>query len=209
MYDEQALAPGYWFVSFYNGDSSFANVANWSGPYIYDQTGELIWSGATLGSGKERYEGFDFKVAQVDGEDSLSFIHPRDCSAIVLDQSYQEKRHLHIGDTAPPKCSPLMTNIHDLQIYDKDDELIIMSITRGELDQQAMAAVNFNESCAIYYNGFRRASLSTGEVLWEWSSEQDIPVSESIVTPNDCEHGWDYLCVYSRFISSPPREILL
>lgn len=197
VYDEQALAPGYWFVSIYDGDRTFVNVGNWSGPYIYDQTGELIWSGATLGSSRERYEGFDFKVTQVDGEDSLSFIHPRDCAAIVLDQSYQEKRHLRIGDAASSKCQPLMTNIHDLQIYDKDDELIIMSITRDELDQHDMAVVNFNGSCAVYHNGFRLASLSTGEVLWEWSSDKNIPVSEALVTPNNCERGWDYFHINS------------
>lgn len=53
IYNESALSPGYWFVAPYQEVVQKRRGGNWVGPHIYDQTGELIWSGAPL------FNGFD------------------------------------------------------------------------------------------------------------------------------------------------------
>lgn len=47
VYDKDRVAPGYWFVEPYDYlDQSLVNGGKWTAPMIFDETGELIWSGA-------------------------------------------------------------------------------------------------------------------------------------------------------------------
>lgn len=69
MYDEDALAPGYWFVSPYEKNGYKQPGGSWIGPHIYDGSGELIWSGSHLFN---HINVMDFGVMKVGNEDLLS-----------------------------------------------------------------------------------------------------------------------------------------
>lgn len=60
IYDEKALAPGYWFVAPYANIHKLVQGKHWEGPYIYDNGGDLIWAGTPT---MDYYMVNDFRVS--------------------------------------------------------------------------------------------------------------------------------------------------
>ena len=106
VYDEKALAPGYFFVAIY-GHERTVDLA--VGPQIYDSNGGLIWSGSPLFNGTNVY---DFKVVDVFGEHLLSVSHGWTGSGYILDNQYRVKQTVIEG-------IPQQTyNMHDFHTVD-------------------------------------------------------------------------------------------
>src|ERR1700761_8702614 len=68
VHDEAALTPGYWFVSPYEKNGKKTPGGSWIGPHIYDNHGELVWSGSHL---FKKINVMDFGIMDVNGEDLL------------------------------------------------------------------------------------------------------------------------------------------
>lgn len=89
VYNEDALAPGYYFVAPYSEVRQETKDGQWVGPMIYTHTGELIWSGAPI------FKGWDcFVFAKREGvpigedgarEDGLSLVWKHE-AGIFLDK---------------------------------------------------------------------------------------------------------------------------
>lgn len=75
MHDDEAVQPGYWFVTPVATMIQPAVLEQYEphqvGPHIYDSNGDLIWSGASF---VENRNAFDFRVVDVRGIPHLSFI---------------------------------------------------------------------------------------------------------------------------------------
>lgn len=86
MYDERALAPGYWFVSPYGKVEQTNNDKPYVGPAIYDSTnGELVWNGAPM---FQRYNTYSLKVSKVNDKDMISLLHPLESHGIIMNGPY-------------------------------------------------------------------------------------------------------------------------
>jgi hypothetical protein len=85
--DEDAIAPGYWFVAFYEDVHQIMPSWQWIGPHIYDGKGELVWSGAPM---FEYWNIYDFDTRTVHGEQMLTLWdreHKRAISSTTLTAS--------------------------------------------------------------------------------------------------------------------------
>lgn len=88
MYNESALAPGYFFVSPYGKVEQETNDKPYVGPHIYDSTnGELVWSGAPM---FERFDTFTFKLSKYKDNDWISLLHPKESHGVLMDGGWIE-----------------------------------------------------------------------------------------------------------------------
>lgn len=68
IFDEDALAPGYWFIAPYENIHKLVQGKTWEGPYIYDWKGDLIWAGTAL---MDYHMVNDFRVSQSSASDGM------------------------------------------------------------------------------------------------------------------------------------------
>lgn len=159
------------------------------GPYIYDNHGELIWSGAPL---FDKFGTFDFKVSNMGGEDVISTIYPQGGAVYMLNNRYERFKTLRVGRHDDPNMIDRKTvNIHDFQII--GDEFIALNRKVVTAPQDVMEEFGYNGDCKVQMNGFTRADLETGKVSWEWTPNGNLLYNESYLEPVKCRtEGWDY-----------------
>lgn len=109
IYDEAAVAPGYWFVAPYEEVEQEQGSAAWNAPHIYDQNGQLIWSGAPMFDG---FSTFDFRVSNVRGEPMLTAIRPHYEYTAILDSTYTNVENISIG-IGDPEWDGIGHNMHE------------------------------------------------------------------------------------------------
>ena len=143
---------------------------------------------------------FDFKaVPNIDGGSHLSFIlqhayrnNDNDKgTGYVLDQHYETEK-------AVPVTNDLGAfNMHEFNILDGGKTALACTyrnkyMSLGDLGRP-------DEYGWVVTGGFVELDTATGEVLFEWDSEDYIPIDESVKvgpsTPASGEPGWDYIHV--------------
>lgn len=174
VYDEEALAPGYWFVAPYENLIQHS-YPKWNGPSIWDPSnGELIWSGAQF---VQFYNTFDFRMSHVDGKEMLSFIWPKNSDkqegGFILDETYTVHKLLDMrGD------DQIRPNMHDFNLID-DGKRALMLTTPHQHESHITVPGEFDGMCKVDRQGFKELDVASGEVLFEWNSEGHIGVEES------------------------------
>jgi hypothetical protein len=201
LYDEDALAPGYWFLAPY-ANLEQTSFQHWNGPHVYDTDGDLVWSGATF---FKHLNAFDFRVTQVAGEDMLSVIVPHsvpgsknqhvtlpgpgDGDGFILDDSYHVYRTIDMHRDIPAP------NMHDLTIADDGSRALML--TQKTYEPTSVRVGAFNRPCKIGWQGFREVDLRTGELVFDWSAEGHIDPYESTKKEDSikvmCQTEWDIL----------------
>ena len=144
MYDQEALAPGYWFLA------PYANLAQttfplWNGAHIYDHRGGLIWSGAPQFDHKNIH---DFRVQTVNGEPMLTANFPFDLNhgyGAIMDHAYNViKKVDSVGTNAAP-------NMHDFNLID-DGKSVLMLTTEDPVETEVDLPW-YQGTCNVKYQG--------------------------------------------------------
>lgn len=117
VYDEDAVAPGYWFVSPYEKNGYKLPGGSWIGPHIYDKDGELIWSGSYL---VDNINTMDFGVMNVGGEPLLSMSYAVNYTGVLLDSQYQVKQTVVMG------TGEVNYNMHDFRTVDNGSRFLYL-----------------------------------------------------------------------------------
>ncbi|KKK16333.1 hypothetical protein ARAM_007586, partial [Aspergillus rambellii] len=201
--DRERVAPGYWFVAPYGVIDPEVPTHQWKpcqvGPYIYDADGGLVWAGSCMFDNRNI---FDFKAANnIDDQPHLSFILQRAFNddgsdkgyGYVLDQHYQEEYKV-------PVVNDLGSfNMHEFNVLDGGKSALACLYRSEETDLSTIGRPD--ERSWIVAGGLLELDTQTGEVLFEWSSYQQVQVDESVKVypdsrPSD-RPGWDYVHVNS------------
>ena len=180
-HDEQTLAPGYWFVTPYIDNGSLARGEAWLGPHIYDQTGELVWSGVPL---FDHYKAYDLRIAQIGGIDMLTNIHPYNNSVAIIDKNYRNIRNIVISNNRNH------TNFHDFNVV--EDGTRAVSLTRDEntvLSTDKTKAIGLDVECVVRGDGIKFLDITTSppQILFSWNASDHLGLEETVFTGNRSE----------------------
>ncbi|KIW17244.1 hypothetical protein PV08_04435 [Exophiala spinifera] len=168
-------------------------------PYIFTDTGDLVWSGFTYFS----IWATNFQAAKYKGKDVLFCFEGSHNAAYghghghttFLDQNYETIRELRAGNHR-------LTDKHEFHIINEETALIQiyhpvpydLSPYGGSEEQQWIVDARFQE-----------LDIETGEVLFEWSSLEHVDPSEGYLPLNPGQAGagynssdaWDYFHINS------------
>lgn len=194
-------SPGYLFLTPFSGFASngVSKGPRQAAPYIYDDSGELIWSGFTYFS----IWAVNFQVAQYHDEDILfSFEGSHNPNyghghghVTFLNQNYETIKEVRAGNSK-------LQDKHEFHIKDgKTGLLEIYQPVPYDLSPWADSP----EQQWIIDAIFQEIDLDSGEVLFEWSSLDHVSPSDSLLPVNEGEAGkgynsstaWDYFHINS------------
>lgn len=192
---------GYLFIAPFSG---FADVGNSHGPrqaapYIFTDSGELVWSGFSYYS----IWATNFQAGVVDGKDVLFLFEGSHNPGYghghghitFLDQNYETTKELRAGNHK-------ICDKHEFHIKDEKTGLIQIYQPRPyDLSKWASS----NEQQWIVDAIFQELDIETGDVLFEWSSLDHISPDESILPVDEGQAGagfnssdaWDYFHINS------------
>jgi hypothetical protein len=188
-YDEDALAPGYWFVAPYELLGQKERGASWVGPYIYDGKGDLIWSGTTL---FDSFNIFDFRPLMVGGNYMFTAIYKREDAGVIVDSSYQIRKMVRWpgGHDA--------ANMHEFSIFDNATKVLILTREEHELSWKKSQELGYDGNCIINMNGLLELDITASppKTLFDWSLIDHISLDEITYPTNpnvekECQDGWD------------------
>ncbi|KAK3053181.1 hypothetical protein LTR09_005807 [Extremus antarcticus] len=188
--DEDALAPGYWFLAPY-ANLGQVSYPLWNGPHIYDQTGELIWSGAPMFDHRNTH---DFKTAMVNDQLMMTLVKTDDIheGGVILDNTY------NIHERVDMRGSLADANMHDFTVRDNGHRALFMTQKTGE-DYQVDIG-DYSGPCNVGWQGFRELNMDTRINVFKWNALGHIPLNESTKLEasfeemcTDPHDGWDIL----------------
>ncbi|KAJ5290918.1 hypothetical protein N7478_000169 [Penicillium angulare] len=192
-YDQSSLSSGYWFTAPYWQHGGDKDTNQWIpyqvGPHIFDQDGELVWSGSVEFSNLNVY---DFR--RIDLPDGTGQLQPHlawmkwhkpyametDGGAAVYNNNYQPRKMLRVPANE--------IDTHDFNVRYPPNVLQIQS--RGEyirLDELGRPEAEQ----VITNNGFTETNLITGEKTFEWRSNNKVKLNESYITLAEDAHPRD------------------
>ncbi len=195
VHDAKSVTPGYWFVGPYALISQEKQPKNYyqacqTGPAIYDNTGELVWSGACHVRNQNTC---DFRVSTINGTSVLSMIlyqwGKEKGHGLLLDGSYSKVQRIDTRFVEPGM------NMHELNIMDNGRSALIFLYKPARVDVRGVAHDD-SETGWISDMGFREFDLASGDTIFEWWASPHISVEESTTRPTQLEgpypQGWDW-----------------
>lgn len=171
--EEYADSGDYIFLS-----PNYGSETPQDGAIILDSRGELVWMEPAEDDDPEDNP-FDLRVQEYQGEPVLTVYEGTsdggmgDGEVRILDQSYREITRVTTGGS----LGPGRADFHDTVITDRDTMLLgayepapaDLSGVEGPADGHVQDAV------------IQEVDIATGEVLFEWSSLDHVPVSETLL----------------------------
>ena len=189
VYDKEAVAPGSWFIAPYELLGQKERGEPWIGPYIYDQNGELIWSGTPL---FDSFNIFDFRPIEIHGENMFTAIYKREDAAVIVDSSYRIRKMIRWpgGHDA--------ANMHEFTLFDEGTRALILTREDHHLSKEKSRELGYDGECLIHTNGLLELDITTSPptTLFNWSLIDHISLDEVTYPsrPNMtkvCQKGWD------------------
>ncbi|KAK3681168.1 hypothetical protein LTR37_020969 [Vermiconidia calcicola] len=196
VYNKEAVSPGYWFVAPYEEVAQKDASPAWNAPHIYDNNGDLIWSGAPMFNG---FSTFDFRVVDVLGKPMLSLIIPHDDNAVILDETYNVYKKISPG---PDRLEIGVTSldIHEFMTSDNGTKALYLTRNRRDASRENSKVIGYDGNCFAVYSGFSEMDMETGEVVMAWDAENHIGLDESVVTQDPVKkrcsrpgEPWDFM----------------
>ncbi|KAH1698899.1 hypothetical protein KXX24_009270 [Aspergillus fumigatus] len=190
--NDRLLTPGYLFLTHYGVDLP--------GPYIFDTSGNLVWSGANRSSTDMFH---NLHVCPYEGSDHLCYHQGVQTEGYtrgyytILDDAYQETTTVHSGNGMFPG------DLHELRVIDGKTALISVYQT----EPYNLAAYGIGPGNGWVISGaFQEVDIKTGRVLFEWKSLDHVPLSATL-TPLQLDgvvgdgrtngSAWDYFHINS------------
>ncbi|PPJ50115.1 hypothetical protein CBER1_04815 [Cercospora berteroae] len=199
--DRSAVSPGYIFIS------PFKNHI--SGPLIYDQFGDLVWSGsdtfsASTGSGPQAYVfepcPYSSQVGDKD-ENYLCMLHTFNQGgsgrgqALVLDSAYKIVKGIQYNGT----FSSL--DLHEFKLVDnRPGESQSALLTQYRPIPADLSAYGVPGIGWLHDSVFQEQRLSDGGIIFEWKASDHIDLNETAVVFYDGhqpDSPWDYFHINS------------
>ncbi len=186
VFDRKALAPGYWFVAPYHDLAQAGNAKAWVGPYIYDDTGELIWCGAPL---FDHFNTFDFRPSRYRGEDVLTVMWPEHETGVTFDSGYQIVNRVNMTGM----------DMHEFNLIEDGTRALTVTSTEHKSIIEQAAAIGFghNQTCQSLWKGFKEVDTATSQPVFEWDGRDHIGLDEVTFVSDDydvlCHRNWDIL----------------
>ncbi|KAJ5274701.1 hypothetical protein N7505_003246 [Penicillium chrysogenum] len=187
------LSPGYIFITPYELQNP--------GPYIYDNTGELVWSGWGI-SGPGNAHGLH--VCKYNGADHLCFFQGNQqkgyCRGhgIIMDKNYRVVRSVQPGG------GMASSDMHEFRPIN-DGKTALMTIYQQR--QFDMTPWNVKTGVGwIMESVFQEVEVETNKVLFEWRSLDHVDPSSSYTWPAHTDTSgtglnvhepWDYFHINS------------
>lgn len=190
VYDEKRLSPGYWFVApKQSRERLIGTEAAWIGPSIYDEKGQLVWSGAPQ---LDTSNINDFRTTKVGNEQFLSMFDRDRQIGLILDHHYRIYRVFDLaGDTA---------NAHEFNVINRGKSALVLKNDLRDITQHEKDILGHKGECLADYTRLEEIDIETGGGVFEFVSWGQIGVDESPSWVQDgdvsvqCEGGeWDFL----------------
>ncbi|KAF2084729.1 hypothetical protein K490DRAFT_68486 [Saccharata proteae CBS 121410] len=180
--------PGYMFLAPYG--------ATQSGPYIYDKSCNLIWSGwAQAGPASSH----DLTVCAYNGSDHLCVFQGNQAlgyargHGMIYDNTYTAVKSIQIGEDG------FDVDQHEFNMLDDGYSALVTAYKQIPYD---LSDYNITTGVGYLMTGvFQEIEVETGNVLFNWNSLDHVPLNESVVLPNGSDTSgtgltastaWDY-----------------
>lgn len=190
---KEKLGPGYIFVAPYEAQNP--------GPYIYDNEGNLVWSGwGSSGPGNAH----GIHVCQYKGSDHLCFFQGMQqrgyCRGhgLILDDSYNIVRSVRSGGGISS------SDMHEFRLINDGKTALMTVYQQSQFD---MSPWNIKMGMGwVMESIFQEVDVETGQVLFEWRSLDHVDPSVSYTYPDhtdtsgdglDSHSPWDYFHINS------------
>ncbi|KAK4503583.1 hypothetical protein PRZ48_004498 [Zasmidium cellare] len=194
----ELVLPGYIFLAPYRNLDP--------GPYIYDNNGQLVWSGAGESGPKTAHAP---KVCQYKGEDHLCFFEGEQHQGfarghgVIMDNSY---RVVKIIDSSGAGAS---SDMHEFRMtpHSNGTSVLMTVYQPRQYDLTTNARFNLQHGLGWIVEGvFQEVDIETGRVLFEWRSLDHVDPSEAWTLPGSTDTSgdglheqspWDYFHINS------------
>lgn len=190
VYNSDKLSKGYWFPAPKpSQERTIGSGEGWWGPAIYDQDGELVWSGADQ---LDTPNVMDFRVSKVRDGHLLTMLDRDRRSAVMLDNTYEVRDIVDVTSTSG-------VNGHELNFVDDGTRMLFISNEQRDAPDVDKEAVGWDGGeCFASYNGFVELDVTNNfEKTFEWSAYDKIRLNESTLTGNSlhkrCNNNWDFM----------------
>lgn len=216
------LTPGYWFLAPFSHLDQISPANGWVGPHIYDNSGELVWSGVGVSRG---WDVLDFRRSFVKqekdqktekrGEEEkggfLTFLVQKTGEAVVLDEMYQVRERRKVGKGGGN------FNSHELHFLGDGDgtKVVVMHETHRTVSSEeirGLSSSSMNETtstCKVQWDGFRVLNSLTWETIFEWNSYNHVKLSESTFLDGGieslCSNPWPWDAMHMNAVDMNPH----
>ncbi|EMF17878.1 uncharacterized protein SEPMUDRAFT_153714 [Sphaerulina musiva SO2202] len=228
---EEGLTPGYWFLAPFSHLDQISPANGWVGPHIYDNSGELVWSGVGVSRGwdvldfrrsfvkqeKKEKRGEEEGEGKGKGEGAfLTFLVQKTGEAVVLDEMYQVRERRKVGKGGGN------FNSHELHFLgdgdDGDDDgtkVVVMHETHRTVPSEeirGLSSSSMNETtspCKVQWDGFRVLNTLTWETIFEWNSYNHVKLTESTFLDGGieslCSNPWPWDAMHMNAVDMNPH----
>lgn len=187
VYDEEALAPGYWFVAPYQQLDQGTPGGAWVGPHIYDGRGELVWSGTRV---FQHWNTFDFGMTMIDDEQMMTILFPHGRVGVILDGNYRIWRQVPLDG--------IKADMHAFRVIDNGKRALVVTHERIETTAEEAQAVGVNGTCSVAFVGFAELDIDEPTPpLFTWDAYRHVGLDEGTYNTGalevECAHSWDIM----------------
>ncbi|KAJ5082014.1 hypothetical protein N7532_011057 [Penicillium argentinense] len=172
------ISPGFWFVTPYKNSTPDYQTSRWEpcqvGPHIFDNSGELVWSGACM---FENRNAFDFKTVDIGGETHLSLVlgyreKPyMKGKGVILNQNYEITNELSTSDDFDD------FNFHEFTV--SGQELSALHLRESMIFHNYTDDAGIRKELWSVHGGFREIDIQSGDTIFRWDSVGKVKHDES------------------------------
>ncbi|KAF2501306.1 hypothetical protein BU16DRAFT_451643, partial [Lophium mytilinum] len=187
------VTPGYIFLAPYRNIDS--------GPYIYDNNGRLVWSGAaTQGSSTAH----NVQVCKYKGSDHLCFFQGHQHHGYARGHGVIMDNRYRVVQTVEAAGSATSTDMHEFRLINDGKSALVTVYSPRQFD---LADFGIGPGMGWIMDGvFQEIDVETGELIFEWRSLDHIAPSFSYTLAGStdtsgngltAETPWDYFHINS------------
>lgn len=164
IYDKERTTPGYLFVAPHHIDKA--------GGLIFDNEGRLIWTTQNTISGGVLHS---FRVCEYKGEDHICFFR----GAGGTGDANIYNKHLISAATVKAQNGRAGVDMHEANLVEGGRSMIIILALRRRYDLGPFGVLDTDGW--VIDAMFQKIDVETGELLFEWSTVDNIPFNETFI----------------------------
>lgn len=181
----ELITPGYVFIAPYRNLDP--------GPYIYDNYGELVWSGAGSSGPKTAHNPH---VCQYAGRDHLCYFQGEQHQGFARGHGVIMDRQYRIVKTVESSGAGASSDMHEFRIAPySDGKRALMTVYQPrQYDLTTNPRFNTERGMGWIVEGvFQEVDIASGEVVFEWRSLDHVDPGESWTMPGTTDTSGDGL----------------
>lgn len=187
VYDEEALAPGHWFVAPYQQLEQGLPGDAWVGPHIYDGRGDLVWSGTAV---FQHWNTFDFGMTTIDGQQMMTILFPHGKLGVILDENYRIWKQVALDG--------IRADMHAFRIIENGKRALVVTNQRIESSVEEAKVIRVNGTCSVAFVGFVELDVDEPTPpIFAWDAHHHVGLEEGTyntgVLEEECSHSWDIM----------------